>query len=256
MESLEEVFLALTGTAFIVGRKCLPNFKDRESLPHITAIIHEVLRCVNVIRANFHTHCDVVGILLCPLIPLPHRNTVNNEYNGYHIPAGTTVICNSWAILHDENTFADPDVFKLEQFLNEDGLLRDDIPYPIEAFGFGWRMCPSCYFAHDILWLATAKILAIFSIVCAVDENGEEIEVKEDFTLRLISTSDAISSRVLLVPQLWSELIWCTAEDINVCRVSGPSGSVDLNGSGASSSKNELDSVNDVKPKGSIQRRS
>lgn len=34
----------------VVGRDRLPEFSDRESMPYITAMAHEVLRCVDFLR--------------------------------------------------------------------------------------------------------------------------------------------------------------------------------------------------------------
>ncbi|EKM55859.1 uncharacterized protein PHACADRAFT_28862 [Phanerochaete carnosa HHB-10118-sp] len=108
----EEVFISLTGTAYaagtdttvsvlnifvlaitmfpetqlaaqdeidrMLGRKRLSNMEDRESLPQITAIVHKVLQ--------WH-----------PAFPLAllHCTTADDEYNGYHIPAGAVVIGNT-----------------------------------------------------------------------------------------------------------------------------------------------------------------
>jgi len=154
----------------VLGRKRFPEIEDQESLPRVTALVHELLR--------WHP----VGPLA-----LPHRTIADDYYQGYYIPAGTTVFGNCWAILHDENTFPDPEAFKPERFLNEDGSLRDDVPYPTEAFGFGRRICPGRYFAHDMIWLAVAHMLSVFKIERAVDESGNEINLEGEFTPHYIS---------------------------------------------------------------------
>ncbi|EKM55871.1 uncharacterized protein PHACADRAFT_256793 [Phanerochaete carnosa HHB-10118-sp] len=154
----------------VLSRKRLPEIEDQDSLPCITAIVHEVLR--------WH-----------PVVPLavPHQTIADDEYRGYHIPAGTVVIGNTWAILHDEDVFPDPEAFKPERFLREDGSLRDDMPYPVEAFGYGRRICPGRYFAHDLIWLGIATILAVFKVERAVDEHRNVIEPKGEFTPRFLS---------------------------------------------------------------------
>ncbi|KAF4584991.1 hypothetical protein EYR40_001817 [Pleurotus pulmonarius] len=63
----------------VVGDKRLPVFSDRDSLPYIDALVKEVLRWNPV----------------APL-GLPHMATNDDDYNGYFIPAGTTVIGNTW----------------------------------------------------------------------------------------------------------------------------------------------------------------
>lgn len=64
--------------------------------------------------------------------------------------------------------------------------MRDDVPFPIEAFGYSRRICPGRYFAQDILFLAVSNLLAIFTIEKAVDKNGRAIEVVEGFTPRIL----------------------------------------------------------------------
>ncbi|EKM55870.1 uncharacterized protein PHACADRAFT_144742 [Phanerochaete carnosa HHB-10118-sp] len=209
----DEVFMSLTGTAYgagsdttvatlttfvlatakfpeiqvaaheeldrVLGRKRLPEIEDKESLPHITAILHEVLRWN-------------------PVVPLaiPHRTITDVNYRGYHIPAGSVIFANPWAMLHDENIFPDPDAFKPERFLNPDGSLLDEVPEPIEAFGFGRRTCPGRYFAHDVLWLAIANILTVFKIERSVDERGNTIEPRMEFTPRFMSAPRPFKCRL------------------------------------------------------------
>ena len=63
-------------------------------------------------------------------------------YLGFRIPAGSTIIANQWAVLHDPSLFPDPSEFKPERWLNKDGSLLTDsgVPTPLKvAFGFGRR---------------------------------------------------------------------------------------------------------------------
>ncbi|KAG7095113.1 hypothetical protein E1B28_005898 [Marasmius oreades] len=80
----------------VVGHARLPDFVDRDSLPYIDAIVKEALRWNPV----------------APL-GLPHMVTKADEFRGYYIPAGTTIMGNSWTILHDPDTYPEPMVFKL-----------------------------------------------------------------------------------------------------------------------------------------------
>ena len=47
------------------------------------------------------------------------------------------------AILHNEKTYPEPEVFRPERFLNEDGSINPDVPDPIVSFGFGRRFVVS-----------------------------------------------------------------------------------------------------------------
>ena len=63
----------------VVGPHRLPEFGDRESLPYICALVKELLR--------WH--------VVTPIC-VPHRVVADDEYNGYHIPAHSTIIGNTW----------------------------------------------------------------------------------------------------------------------------------------------------------------
>ena len=63
----------------VVGPNRLPECSDRNSLPYINALLKEVLRWHVVVP-----------------IGLPHRVSANDEYKGYFIPGGSTVIVNAW----------------------------------------------------------------------------------------------------------------------------------------------------------------
>ncbi|KAF5343228.1 hypothetical protein D9758_013398 [Tetrapyrgos nigripes] len=57
----------------------LADFSDFGSIPYVDALLRETLRWI-------------------PLTPLsvPHRSVEDDEYNGYYIPGGATVVGNGW----------------------------------------------------------------------------------------------------------------------------------------------------------------
>ena len=71
-------------------------------------------------------------------------------------------------IFHDPSIYPEPDVFKPERFLDQDGSLRDD-PVLLSAFGFGKRICPGRHFVDATLFIFVASLLSVFRI-----ENGQE----------------------------------------------------------------------------------
>jgi cytochrome P450 len=106
---------------------------------------------------------------------------------------GSITITNSWwvqgavspdiflmevprAILHDPELYPDPETFKPERFLNEDGTFRDD-PTISLAFGAGKRICPGRHLVNTTLFIVTARVLSVFNVTKARDENGHEIPV-------------------------------------------------------------------------------
>ncbi|KAG5651496.1 hypothetical protein H0H81_008468 [Sphagnurus paluster] len=151
----------------------LPDFLDRDSLPYINAIVKEVLRW-------------------SPVAPLglPHMASEDDEYNGYFIPAGTTVVGNTWAILHNPITFPNPSVFNPDRFLVPGKLKTSSDPSPLDplsaTFGYGRRICPGRYMAGAQLWISIACILAVFDIKCGVDEDGRPVRPHPTFTSGLI----------------------------------------------------------------------
>uniref|UniRef100_A0A0W0FRE5 Putative cytochrome P450 n=1 Tax=Moniliophthora roreri TaxID=221103 RepID=A0A0W0FRE5_MONRR len=118
----------------------LPEFSDERSLPYISAIVKEVLR--------WH-----------PAVPMafPHRLTSDDSYNGFELPAGSVIIPNSWALLHDPDVYgSDVDAFNPERFLTKDGKLNPELADQI-AFGYGRR-------ALQTLYINIATILTVFEI--------------------------------------------------------------------------------------------
>ncbi|KAF4541467.1 Cytochrome p450 protein [Lasiodiplodia theobromae] len=80
----------------VVGPDRLPTFADEPRLPYLRACVKEVLRWRPV---------AVLG-------GTPHASTADDVYAGYYIPAGTTVLGNSWAINLNEEYYPDPHRFE------------------------------------------------------------------------------------------------------------------------------------------------
>ncbi|KAJ3550195.1 hypothetical protein NM688_g5103 [Phlebia brevispora] len=155
----------------VVDEGRLPGYEDETSLPYITAILWEVLRWR-------------------PVAPLavPHRLSKDDEYLGYHLTAGTIVIGNVWAILHDESRYPDPETFNPDRYLTEDGELDPTAPNPEEfAFGFGRRICPGRYLSISSVWLTVASILTVFDLDMPEDETGRKVQPSDVYTTGLVS---------------------------------------------------------------------
>ncbi|KAF7376816.1 Cytochrome P450 monooxygenase 67 [Mycena sanguinolenta] len=137
---------ALTNFFFGYGFAVFPISKIRGKLPYLSAILKETLRWKAVIPLG-----------------VPHCTTEADEYNGWHIPAKTTVLPNISAMLHDPKVYADPEQFNPDRFIAQG--TEDAAPDPARAtFGFGRRICPGRYFAEDSIWIAISNILHVFSI--------------------------------------------------------------------------------------------
>ncbi|KAJ7498244.1 cytochrome P450 [Mycena galericulata] len=155
----------------VIGQGQLPDFKDEASLPYVSAIVKEVLRWKTVLP-----------------IAIPHYVSAEDEYRGYTIPAGSIVIGNAWALLHDEAMYPDPHSFKPERFLL-DGKINPLVMNPeLVAFGFGRRVCPGRHIAYSSLWITVASILSTLNIEKAVDEEGKAVEPSYEYFQGLITT--------------------------------------------------------------------
>ncbi|KAI0753319.1 CyP450 monooxygenase [Daedaleopsis nitida] len=147
----------------VVGSRRMPTFQDRDQLPYIYAIAKESLRWQAV---------TPLGI--------SHMSIDDDEYNGYFIPAGSTVIANQWAMSRQESVYPDAERFNPERFM-KDGKFNTQIRDPDTfAFGFGRRICPGRHFAQASMFIIIASVLHTLTIDCATDEHGQPIvpEVK------------------------------------------------------------------------------
>ena len=124
----------------VVGVDRLPTAADAHHLPYINAYIKESLRWR-------------------PFAPLgaPRESISDVEYNGYLIPRGSTVMVNHWALDYNEEKFPEPLVFRPDRWIENPQL-------PLTTFGFGQRSCPGRHFAHDTLFMVTARLLWAFHI--------------------------------------------------------------------------------------------
>ena len=112
-------------------------------------------------------------------------------------------------MLHDEQVYPDPMMFKPERFLDEAGKINTKVQDPsMAAFGFGrrytyfpisstgkmnmltWvsnRICPGRYFASDMAFITLASILAMFNVGPAIDEvTGVPIPVEEKAVFKIM----------------------------------------------------------------------
>ncbi|KAF8958976.1 cytochrome P450 [Flammula alnicola] len=112
----------------------------------------------------------------------PHRLMEDNVYNGMHIPKGSLVFGNIWAMLRNEEIYSEPDVFRPERFIDpvspETEKRRNPKNY---VFGFGRRQCPGMNLVESSVWLLIASMLATLDIAKAVDEHGNMVEPVVEF---------------------------------------------------------------------------
>jgi cytochrome P450 len=129
----------------VIGRERVPTFADKPFLPRLEAFISEALRWR-------------------PLAPegVPHRTTEDVIWENYRIPAGTTVIGSHWAISRDPEVYPEPDAFKPQRWINDQGRLRDDLTFFV--FGFGRRVCPGQHIASRSVFINSLLIFWAFQL--------------------------------------------------------------------------------------------
>ncbi|KAG1732837.1 cytochrome P450, partial [Suillus lakei] len=119
--------------------KRLPTFEDRARLPYCDAVFTETLTETRV----------------------EHGLTQPDTYEEIHIPKGSLVFGNIWAIMRDPDANSD--------MVGE----RDPRAF---VFGFGTRQCPGNHLVESSIWLLITSMLATLDIRKAKDERGVEIE--------------------------------------------------------------------------------
>ncbi|KAK1223030.1 hypothetical protein PQX77_014107 [Marasmius sp. AFHP31] len=175
----------------VVGSGRLPDFDDREKMPFVNALIAETLRWN-------------------PVTPLgaEHRALRDDVYEGYFIPAGTTVVPNAWnwgtksnalrAVLRDETLYGPrTQDFNPNRFLKQE--VGNEVPPNPElyAFGFGRRICPGRYLAVNNLYLAMSYILASFIIAKPIDDEGVEVTPEVEYMDGIISFPGPFKCRII-----------------------------------------------------------
>ncbi|KAK2462812.1 hypothetical protein APHAL10511_005203 [Amanita phalloides] len=156
----------------VVGNDRLPSFEDRPRLPYVEAVLQETWRwSVSV-----------------PL-GLPHRLMQDDVYKGMHIPKGSLIFQNLWAITRNEELYPDPHTFKPERFLGSaEEVLQRRRNVRSNVFGFGRRQCPGMNLVDSSVWLLMTRMMATLNIRKAVDEHGKVIEPDYTFDNSIFRT--------------------------------------------------------------------
>ncbi|KAI7788078.1 Cytochrome P450-like protein 60 [Diaporthe eres] len=126
----------------------LPGFADLDSLPWIKAAVKESLRW-NIAETG-----------------IPHATTEDDEFEGYHIPAGTVVTYNNWGIANDPAEYDQPERFWPERFLDQD---LDKFLKGHLGFGVGRRACVAYNVAAKSLLIAVSRLVYCFDCL-QIDE--------------------------------------------------------------------------------------
>ncbi|CAM9002278.1 unnamed protein product [Rhodiola kirilowii] len=127
----------------VVGSDRLIEESDLANLPYLHAIIMETLR-------------------MYPPGPLavPHESSADCTVGGYHVPQGTMLLMNLWAIHNDPKLWDEPREFKPERFAGV--LVGERDGFKLLPFGSGRRSCPGEALGIRIVGLAVGTVVQCF----------------------------------------------------------------------------------------------
>lgn len=134
------------------------TLRDRPDLRYNRATLYELLR--------FHT--------VAPF-GVPRVVTKSTEIKGIVIPKGTQLLANMWGLHHDENFWGDPQEFRPERFLDDNGdILPPEHPKRkhLMPFSAGIRSCPGEQTAVDNLFLWMTNTIRRFEITPPDETEG------------------------------------------------------------------------------------
>lgn len=137
-----------------IGFDRLIDELDLTKLPYLRCIILETLR-------------------LYPSGPflIPHESSEECTIGSYHIPRGTMLLVNIWAIQNDPKVWENPKKFKPERFEGIEGT-RDGFKFM--PFGSGRRSCPGETLAMRMIGLTLGSLIQCFDWE-RVDEKMEDM---------------------------------------------------------------------------------
>ncbi|KAH7134296.1 cytochrome P450 [Dactylonectria macrodidyma] len=148
----------------VVGPDRLPTMEDYDQLPYIRCCIKESLRWMPTV---------VLGV--------PHSVIRDDDYLGYHIPQGATVINNVWSIHMDETRSPEPRVFNPDRFKDDNSTLYQSAVGDVSkrdnfVFGAGRRLCQGIHIAERSLFLGISRFLWGLNFSPAKDEHGSPVK--------------------------------------------------------------------------------
>ncbi|XP_077980381.1 cytochrome P450 1A1-like [Glandiceps talaboti] len=123
-----------------IGRDHACQLSDRLRLPYCEAVIHEAMRIRTVVPLG-----------------VPHATTCDTSVGGYCLPRGTWIMINHWKIHMTQKEWKDPEEFRPERFLTQDGTLIPKAESFI-PFSAGRRVCVGEALAKNEIFLMFVNI--------------------------------------------------------------------------------------------------
>ncbi|XP_025081721.1 vitamin D 25-hydroxylase-like [Pomacea canaliculata] len=142
-----------------------PSLDDRRSLHFTEAVVLEVIRSTSSVP---------LGVW--------HETREDIVTDGYCIPRGTVLFENIWWMNRDSTAWKeDPEVFRPERFLDDEGQLlspTESTRWRFLPFGIGKRSCPGESFARSRAFLYVTTLLQQFDFLPPV--NHDLLPLRQD----------------------------------------------------------------------------
>ena len=131
--------------ARVVGGERPPRLTDRPQMPYTEAFLMETQRMANIAPTG-----------------LEHVTREEIQLGGYTVPRGAQVISLLMAVHMDEKHFPEPEVFRPERFLDEQGRVKPN--RALMPFSVGKRSCLGEALARAELFLLVTALLQRYSL--------------------------------------------------------------------------------------------
>ena len=142
----------------LVGPNRLPTMEDEPRMQYIRGCVKESMRWMPTAILGF-----------------PHALTKDDEYMGYHIPKGASILINVYTIQMDPARSPNPRQFNPDRFKDDVLSSADSAANPDASkrdhylFGAGRRICQGMHVADRSLFLGISRLLWGFNIEPKID---------------------------------------------------------------------------------------
>jgi hypothetical protein len=149
----------------VCGEDRMPTMEDEPQLQYIRGCVKESLRWMPT---------AITGAM-------PHALIQDDEYMGYKLPKGTSVVNNVYSINIDPQRYPEPRRFNPSRYTNdflnsaEAATISDVSKRDHFTFSAGRRLCQKMHAAERSLFLAIANLAWGFDITAAIDDKGVKV---------------------------------------------------------------------------------
>ncbi|GJN25263.1 hypothetical protein PR202_gb13066 [Eleusine coracana subsp. coracana] len=168
----------------VLGRKERVNEESLRDLHYLRALIKETLR--------LHPSTS-----LLPRVCLQD----DQKIQGFHVPHGTILVTNVWAICRDPKYWKDPDTFIPERFDDECAFDFKGSDFEYIPFGAGRRICPGITFAQATMEIVLANLLYHFDWELPHGVKSEVIDMTEAVGLLVKKKTDLLLHTIPWIPK-------------------------------------------------------